>query len=88
MTARLVEERLDLGPLERDRRALGVVLVVHAGVRGGLDEAVAVAVQRLGFGQPEPWLLERLAELNGENTEPFAARTFGNTVNSPVAAGP
>lgn len=47
-----------------------------------------VAVQRLGFGQPEPWLLERFAELNGENTEPFAARTFGNTVNSPVAAGP
>jgi anaerobic selenocysteine-containing dehydrogenase len=47
-----------------------------------------VAVQRLGFGQPEPWLLERLAELNGEITEPFAARTFGNTVNSPVASGP
>jgi predicted molibdopterin-dependent oxidoreductase YjgC len=35
-----------------------------------------VAVRRLSFGAPEPWLLERLAELNGENIEPFAARTF------------
>jgi predicted molibdopterin-dependent oxidoreductase YjgC len=35
-----------------------------------------VAVRRLSFGEPEPWLLERLAELNGENIEPFAARTF------------
>lgn len=35
-----------------------------------------VSVRRLSFGEPEPWLLERLAELNGENTEPFAARTF------------
>lgn len=34
------------------------------------------AVRRLGFGQPEPWLLARLAELNGELTEPFAARTL------------
>jgi predicted molibdopterin-dependent oxidoreductase YjgC len=34
------------------------------------------AVRRLSFGQPEPWLLARLAELNGEITEPFAARTF------------
>jgi hypothetical protein len=35
-----------------------------------------VAVRRLSFGEPEPWLLNRLAELNGENIEPFAARTF------------
>ena len=35
-----------------------------------------VAVRRLSFGEPEPWLIERLAELNGENIEPFAARTF------------
>lgn len=34
------------------------------------------AVRRLGFGQPEPWLLARLAELNGELAEPFAARTL------------
>jgi anaerobic selenocysteine-containing dehydrogenase len=33
-----------------------------------------VAVRRLSFGQPEPWLLARLAELNGESKEPFAAR--------------
>lgn len=45
-----------------------------------------VAVRRLSFGQPESWLLERLAELNGEITQPFAARTFGNTTNSPVPA--
>jgi hypothetical protein len=30
----------------------------------------------VSFGEPEPWLLERLAEFNGENIEPFAARTF------------
>ena len=36
-----------------------------------------VALRRLSFGAPEPWLLERLAELDGEMTEPFAARTFG-----------
>jgi hypothetical protein len=41
-----------------------------------------VAVQRLSFGEPEPWLLERLAELDGDNTEPFAARTFGKTINN------
>jgi hypothetical protein len=46
-----------------------------------------VAVRRLSFGQPEPWLIERLAELNGDITEPFAARTFGDTVNVPAAAG-
>ena len=33
-----------------------------------------VAVRRLSFGQPEPWLVARLAELNGEVKEPFAAR--------------
>ncbi len=36
-----------------------------------------VAVRRLSFGQPEPWLLERLKELNGESTVPFAAQEFG-----------
>lgn len=41
-----------------------------------------VAVRRLSFGRPEPWLLARLAELNGELTEPFAAQTFGSTVNA------
>jgi ferredoxin-nitrate reductase len=42
-----------------------------------------VAVRRLSFGQPEPWLLARLADLNGECTEPFAARDFGDTVSAP-----
>lgn len=40
-----------------------------------------VAVRRLSFGQPEPWLLARLAELNGEMKEPFAAQEFGGTIN-------
>ncbi len=43
-----------------------------------------VAVRRLSFGQSEPWILARLAELNSESNEPFAAREFGNTVNLPV----
>jgi len=43
-----------------------------------------VAVRRLSFGQPEPWLLARLAELNGETTLPFAAQEFGGTVNHAV----
>lgn len=44
----------------------------------------SVALGRLGFGEPEPWLLARLAELNGKINEPFAAMTFGNTVNLPA----
>jgi predicted molibdopterin-dependent oxidoreductase YjgC len=43
-----------------------------------------VAVRRLGFGKPEAWLLARLSELNGELEEPFAARTYGDTVNFPT----
>jgi hypothetical protein len=43
-----------------------------------------VAVRRLSFGQPEPWLLARLGELSGESREPFAAREFGGTVNHGV----
>ncbi|GAB2899672.1 molybdopterin oxidoreductase family protein [Paralcaligenes sp. KSB-10] len=31
------------------------------------------AVRRISFGQPQSWLLARLAELNGEIIEPFAA---------------
>ncbi|WHZ27904.1 MAG: Assimilatory nitrate reductase large subunit [Nitrospira sp.] len=45
-----------------------------------------VAVRRLSFGQPEPWLLARLAELNGTSTVPFAALEFGGTVNRTVQA--
>jgi ferredoxin-nitrate reductase len=43
-----------------------------------------VAVRRLSFGQPEPWLLARLAELNGSSPVPFAAMEFGGTVNRTV----
>lgn len=43
-----------------------------------------VAVRRLSFGQPEPWLLARLAELTGEPKEPFAGRRLDVTVNRPV----
>jgi hypothetical protein len=34
--------------------------------------------------EPEPWLLARLAELNGEIKEPFAARAYGDTVDFPA----
>jgi predicted molibdopterin-dependent oxidoreductase YjgC len=40
-----------------------------------------VAVRRLSFGRPEPWLLARLSELNGERKEPFAARSYGGTAS-------
>ncbi|MGH7103338.1 MAG: molybdopterin oxidoreductase family protein [Acetobacteraceae bacterium] len=43
-----------------------------------------VAVRRLSFGQPEPWLKARLGELNGQSLVPFAAREFGGTVNRQV----
>lgn len=36
-----------------------------------------VAIRRLSFGAPEPWLLQRLQELNGQMIEPFAAQSFG-----------
>jgi hypothetical protein len=35
-----------------------------------------VSLRRLGFGAPEPWLLARLAELDGAVNEPFAARAL------------
>jgi anaerobic selenocysteine-containing dehydrogenase len=35
-----------------------------------------VNVRRLGFGSPEPWMTARLAELDGECNEPFAARRY------------
>lgn len=37
-----------------------------------------VALRRLSFGEPEPWLLARLAELNGEDTTPFATRSLAS----------
>lgn len=40
-----------------------------------------VAIRRLSFGAPEPWLIERLSELNGERTEPFASRSMGGSKN-------
>jgi hypothetical protein len=35
-----------------------------------------VALRRLSFGEPEPWLLARLAEVDGTMNEPFASRKF------------
>jgi anaerobic selenocysteine-containing dehydrogenase len=35
------------------------------------------SVRKLSFGEPEAWLQERLKELNGKITTPFAARDFG-----------
>jgi len=40
-----------------------------------------VAVRRLGFGQPEPWLLERMVEMDGTSIVPFAERELEGTVN-------
>lgn len=38
-----------------------------------------VAVRRISFGEPQPWLLERLAELDGRSIVPFAAREYEGT---------
>ena len=38
-----------------------------------------VSIRRLSFGAPEPWLLARLQELNGQSIEPFAARSIDGT---------
>lgn len=35
-----------------------------------------VALRRLSFGEPEAWLLARLAELTGDDNTPFAARAL------------
>lgn len=43
-----------------------------------------VSLRRLSFGEPEPWLLERLKELDGTSIEPFAAREYEGTINHPV----
>ena len=33
-----------------------------------------VAIRRLSFATPEPWLLERYADLSGAQIEPYATR--------------
>jgi predicted molibdopterin-dependent oxidoreductase YjgC len=47
-----------------------------------------VAIRRLSFGEPEKWMLDRLAELNGQLIEPFAARSIGGSKNIVVEATP
>jgi predicted molibdopterin-dependent oxidoreductase YjgC len=37
-----------------------------------------VALRRLSFGEPEPWLLARLAELNGDDNTPYATRPLAS----------
>ena len=54
MVPHLAHERADLGALEGDGRALGVVLVVGVGVEGGRHDGVVVAGQA---GQPRERLL-------------------------------
>lgn len=44
-------------------------------------KSAPVNVRRVSFGAPEQWLLDRLAELDGREVEPFAARTIGGTRN-------
>jgi predicted molibdopterin-dependent oxidoreductase YjgC len=43
-------------------------------------KSAPVAIRRLSFGAPEPWLLERRADLEGASVEPYAARSIGGTV--------
>ncbi len=43
-----------------------------------------VSVRRLSFGEPQPWLLQRLEELDGRSVEPFAAREYEGTFNQEV----
>jgi hypothetical protein len=78
----------------RPRRAVGQpahLVRARSGQPPAAAQVVAGRGPALGFGEPEPWLLEpwlleRLAELDGRATEPFAARCFGTTTNSPAAA--
>ena len=67
---RLVDQRGHLGPLERDGRALGVVLVVGVGVGGRLDDARVVAEQ-----SREPLPGARPLGLQGGGGVPVALRT-------------
>ncbi len=46
----------------------------------GLEIAVSadrmpVSIHKVAFGNPEPWLLERFADLSGQSMEPYAARS-------------
>jgi predicted molibdopterin-dependent oxidoreductase YjgC len=43
-----------------------------------------VAVYRLGFGVPEPWMLARLQELDGARTEPYATRKYDSDATQTV----
>jgi anaerobic selenocysteine-containing dehydrogenase len=43
-----------------------------------------VALRRLGFAQPQPWLLRRLEELDGTSIVPFAAQELDGTVNREI----
>jgi hypothetical protein len=44
-----VQQRGDLGPLEGDRRTLGVVLVIGRDIGRGRENALQVAPQLLGL---------------------------------------
>jgi anaerobic selenocysteine-containing dehydrogenase len=44
-----------------------------------------VAVRRLSFGQPEPWLLRRMQELDGTSVMPFAELELDGTVNQAMS---
>lgn len=43
-----------------------------------------VALRRLSFGEPQPWLTERMKELDGRSVVPFAAREYEGTFNREV----
>jgi|SRR5579875_466728 len=70
---------------KRGRENLACYNSGQLALEGALHSGEALA-RRLSFVQPEPWLLARLAELNAESREPFAAREFGGAVNRTVQA--
>jgi ferredoxin-nitrate reductase len=47
-------------------------------------KSAPVQIRRKGFGAAEQWLMDRLADLNGETREPYAARGIGGTRTIPV----
>ncbi|KAF3996022.1 hypothetical protein HAV38_11730, partial [Glaciimonas immobilis] len=45
-----------------------------------------VMLRRLSFGEPEQWLLNRMAELDGRMVEPFANVSLGGSKRNVDAA--
>src|SRR3954451_3409403 len=87
MRSRLRQQGRDLCPLEGDRRALGVVLVVRVGRDGGADDVLQGAAERAHPGEKLGLLGgERLAQL--EVPTPLLVRVAGHARRNQVAPMP